>query len=393
MNDMIEFWLKKEECTGCGVCSNICTKNAIEMVNDSCGFLYPSIGKNCIDCNMCKNVCKEKEKYIFNHYNNPITYAVWSKDEKIRYHSTSGGAFSELAKVVLDNNGYVSGACYNSDNLVEHTIISNIGNLEQIRQSKYVQSDTKGIYIKISKLIKTGKQIVFCGAPCQVAALYAFLGNKEYSNLITFDFICRGVNSPKAYKCWLEEIEKQEGSKIVKVWFKYKEGGWKSSPRRTRIDFEDGHFIIKEQKQNLFMHGYLTSNLYMRPSCGECKFKGVPRKSDITLADFWGIDSSLDDDKGTSLLLINSDKGKAIFELAKKNMNYFERNFLEIFKENTCFNNSVKINENSELFLKKLENKPFSKALKKYTHISSYKKMIIKVKRLLAIINNKIKLI
>lgn len=316
-------------------------------------------------------------------FSKPDTYAAWSKDAEIRYNSTSGGAFSEFAKTILCKGGLVVGAQYNEKNEVEHTIINNLDGLKRIRQSKYTSSSLGDIYIHVKKELNSGKIVAFCGAPCQVAGLYSYLG-QEYDNLFTMDFICRGMNSPKAFQAWLQEIEQEEGSKVTKVWFKYKKGGWKTSPKRTRIDFNDGHYIIKEADENLFMYGYLHSNLYIRPCCGMCQFKGVPRNSDITFADFWGIDEALDDDKGTSLLLVNSEKGRQLFEEIKENMEVYDKSFAAIFEGNPMFTTSAVVPKEAHDFLKDLDYLSFKDALKKYggypTKKTRYNSLIIKIK-------------
>ncbi len=379
---MKEFWLKKNECTGCGACSNICPKNNIAMKPDMCGFIYPIISETCVDCNLCEKICMARGSGAIKHSAEPTTYATWSNNDDIRYHSTSGGVFSELSKAILHNEGFVAGAQYRQGNLVEHIIVSDDLGLERIRQSKYIQSEPSNIYREIKLKLSTGRLVGFCGAPCQVAALYAYLG-RDCDNLITFDFICRGMNSPKAYLSWLKEIEENEGKKITRVWFKYKEGGWNTSPRRTRIDFNDGSVLVMEAEKNLFMHGYLTNNLYIRPSCGHCKFKEVPRQGDITLADFWGIDKTLDDDKGTSMLLVNSEKGKILFDEAKENLVFYERNFEEIYEGNVCFNGSVNVPAKSEEFLRDLDSGKFSEILKKYTKSSLFERGVSKTKRII----------
>lgn len=295
----------------------------------------------------------------------PDTYAVWSKNADTRFCSTSGGAFTEFAKAIIADGGCVAGAKFNNENLVEHDLIDNLEDIEKLRQSKYMSSSMGDIYKRVKVELASGRLVGFCGSPCQVAGLYSFLG-KEYDNLFTMDFICRGMNSPKAFKSWLNEIEQQERSKVTRVWFKYKEGGWNTSPRWTRLDFENGSYRVYEDEDNLYMHGYLTSNLYIRPCCGNCHFKGVPRKSDVTFADFWGIDKELDDDKGTSMLLVNSDKGRMYFKKICNNFNVFEKNFNSIFDGNPMFTTSATVPQEGHDFLIDLDNFSFSEDLKKY---------------------------
>lgn len=316
----------------------------------------------------------------------PDTYAAWSKDEQVRFHSTSGGAFSEFAKAILAEGGVVAGARYGKDNFVEHVLIDSIEDLGEIRQSKYISSNLGNIYSDVKVQLLKGRIVGFCGAPCQIAGLYAYLG-KEYDNLITMDFICRGMNSPKAFKSWLSEIEQNQKSKVTRVWFKYKIGGWKSSPKRTRLDFADGKSLVLEGKKNLFMYGYLSSNLYIRPCCGDCRFKGVPRKSDISFADFWGIEKNLDDDKGTSLLLINSAKGNLYLSRISKNFELHRKEFSDVFSGNPMFTTSAVVSEEAHDFLCDLDSMSFSKALKKhggYPHTRlSWRNAIRKIKRMI----------
>ena len=310
----------------------------------------------------------------------PDTYAVWSKNSDIRYNSTSGGAFSEFAKGILADGGAVVGAKYNEQNLVEHAIIDNYSGIEELRQSKYLSSSVGDVYKKVKIELAKGRLVAFCGSPCQVAGLYSFLG-KEYDNLFTMDFICRGMNSPKAYKSWLDEVEKEKGSTAIKVWFKYKDGGWKTSPKRTRVDFKDGTFKVFEGEKNLYMNGYLTSNLYIRPCCGDCQFKGVPRKSDVTFADFWGIEKELDDAKGTSMLLVNSEKGREFFSRVRDNMEVYKKDFDTIFAGNPMFSGSVEVPKKAHDFLADLDNLTFSECLKKYGGYPHTKQLWIKYKR------------
>lgn len=361
---MIDFWIEKHKCTGCGACLNICPENAIEMEMHKDGFSYPSIKNNCIECGKCRQICYDRLSNTDNCNWVSKVYAAWSKDENTRFLSTSGGVFSELAKIVLQRGGVVFGAGYQKDNTVKHMFAENEGELEKIRRSKYVQSEIRDVFRQVRIRLLKDQEVVFCGTPCQIAGLKSYLG-RRYEGLVTVDFICRGVNSPKAFKAWLHEIELEKKSKITNVWFKYKETGWKKSPRCTRIDFENGESKIYDQKDNIFMGGYLGPNLYIRPSCGKCDFKGTARKSDITLADFWRIEQDLDDDKGTSMVIINSKNGEILFEKAKSQLYYVERSIEEIDKSNVCFNNSVKISDNSSAFFDDLNILKFSKAFEK----------------------------
>lgn len=379
----MEMWISKEKCMGCNGCGNVCPKSAIEMKTDRTGFSYPIINQDkCINCGKCKKACPVFEPPSWNRSVHPEVYAGWSKDSRIRYASTSGGAFSEIAKQVLEKGGYVAGAAYGKNNMVEHIMIHDMEGLEKIRQSKYIQSDTKDIYRQIKELLGKNEYVAFCGAPCQVAALQKFLEH-DYEKLLTIEFICRGMNSPKAYRAWLDEIEKREAQEVDRVWFKYKENGWKSSPRCTRVDFKKGSYKVYTGKDNLFMEGYLGPNLYIRPSCGKCEFKGLPRCGDITLADFWGIEEKYDDDKGTSMILVNSEKGKEWMNGTLERLQYSRHELSEIYAGNQCFEKPVQINRRSEEFLISLDQYPFSRQVKKYSHISFWKRAVRKCKHIL----------
>lgn len=380
---MKSFWLEKDICTGCAACMNACPVNAISMQADAYGFLQPSISDACIDCDSCEKVCFGRYGQCQESSFEPEVVAAVSRDEDVRFESTSGGAFHSFASAVISEGGGAFGAVYDEANDVVHSVADDQDSLRKLMQSKYVQSDIGFTFREVKKRLEAGRSVVFCGAPCQVAGLRAFLKG-DHERLLLIDFICRGVNSPKAYRSWLRELEQAEGSSVSRVWFKYKKGGWKSSPRRTRIDFQNGNHVILDQGRNLYMEGYLGSNLFMRPCCGSCEFKGFPRMGDVTLADFWGLESHLDDDKGTSMLLLNNDKGRKAFDRLSGCFRFEIQDFKSIFKGNVCILDSAKVNPRSKDFLTALDFMDFSEAVRKFGSTSLLKKVKRRLRKMLS---------
>lgn len=361
--------ISKDLCVGCNACENICPTNCILMQKDNLGFKYPNVNYDeCISCRKCLNVCPVLEDFELSNWTTPIVYAAWSLDEVNRFESTSGGVFFEIAQTLFDEGYYICGAQYNENKLVEHAIIKDKNDLFKLRQSKYLQSDLGLIYSQIKTFLKSGQKIVFVGAPCQVAGLLKFISYKT-ENLLTIDFICRGMNSPKAYEKYLQMLEAKYNSTVKKVWFKYKSKGWHNFG--TRVDFNNGKTYIKSRYNDLYMRGYLEENLYMMPACFNCKFRDFPRVADITLADFWGIENMkrLDNDRGTSMLLANSDMGQDI--LIRLQNIFIEKTNLDIaLHGNSALISSPKKNLQSEKFLCELDNITFDAAFKKYASIT-----------------------
>ena len=289
-------------------------------------------------------------------------YFAKSKSDKTRFESTSGGIFFELAKYIINCGGCVAGATFDKNLKLKHFLVNSLDELHLIQKSKYVESKAYNVYIEIKQKLDDEKLVLFSGTPCQVSALKSYL-RKDYKNLITMDFICRGVNSNKAFNSWIKEIESKNKSNVDNVWFKYKIGGWKSSPMRTRVDFSNGTYKVYEGFDNLYMYGYLFQNLYLRPCCTKCRFKGSDRSSDVTVGDFWGLQKELDDDKGTSFVMLNTEKGEQIFASIEKNIiSGFAEN--STFASNPMFSSNVERSIKSNKFLALLDNYKFSKALK-----------------------------
>lgn len=358
--------IKKDLCTGCNSCYNACSENAITMETDEEGFWYPFVDKKrCTSCGICLLKCPSLKPYHLHDYiDKPEVFAGWSKDEAIRHQSTSGGIFSELAQVISKDKGYIAGAKYTSDFMVEHSLIDGKAEIEKLRQSKYVQSQIGSIFKKIKNLLEQGKQVLFCGTPCQNAGLSIFLG-KEYQSLIKVDFICRGIISPMVYKKYLDMLEVEFRGEISKVAFKNKTHGWNGFS--TLIEFKNGEKYLKDRNTDLYMVGYLRHNLYLRPCCHKCLYKELPRKSDITLGDFWGIGKTrplLDDNKGTSVIMINTNKGRELFEKIKDNIQHERCTIEEVASGNGCLYHSVEAGKCRDKFFEHIKDESFNQALK-----------------------------
>lgn len=345
-----------QKCTGCGACYNICSNNAIIMREDDEGFLYPEINeKLCTNCLICEKVCQ-----IYNDNNknaeNPDCYALAQYDAE-RMKSSSGAIFPLMAQRIIEKGGYVSGVAF-VDNNVEHVLINDINEIDKLRGSKYIQSDIKDIYKKIKTLLDDNKTVLFSGTPCQVEGLKLYL-NKEYQNLYTIDLVCHGVPSKKVYREYIKEINPD--AKTYYSNFRDKMTGWKNSSATTTVDNKN---ISRSIKDDFYMQAFLK-DLALRKSCFECKYAKIPRQGDITLGDFWSIKKykkSLDDDKGTSLVLVNNKKGRELYDLIKDNLKINKKVPLKYaIKGNPNLIRPSITNENREIFFKNLKTMSFGK--------------------------------
>ena len=358
----------KIECCGCNACGDVCPKDAITFKTDIEGFWYPVVDKEkCVDCGLCEKVCPIINKAKPERFTVPNVFAAYNKDEGVRVDSTSGGLHSALSNVMYGRGAYICGAVYNEDHTVSHLTSPDENLLPEIRSSKYLQSSMLGQYRKIRDLLRKGEKVFYCGTPCQVHALYNFLG-KDYPELITCDFICRGVNSPKVFLKYMDMLEKRYASKATGIKFKNKKWGWHNFS--MRVDFENGKQYCEDRWHDLFFIGYLQYGNFSRPSCYGCQFKGFPQKSDITLADFWGIekiDPSMDQDKGTSLVMVNSDKGMELFNAAKDSLVWKQFTIEDARRGNPAMDSSLKSTaKNRDEFFLVLDRYPFDRIAAKF---------------------------
>ena len=240
----------KKDCCGCNACYDACPKKAISLKTDIEGFWYPVVYQDkCVNCGLCNKVCPQQhsDELKKNEFEKPICFAATHKNIETRFGSTTGGLFSALAEQMYAEGGYVGGAVYREDWFVAHFISNNPEDLSRLRQSKYSQSDTRGFFIEVKKLLNDGEKVLVCGTPCQMAGLRQFL-RKDYENLIIVDFICKSITSPKFYAKYLDYWERKAKSKLVSFKFKDKELGWRNLVKR--FDFANGKTMYSRAKDN-----------------------------------------------------------------------------------------------------------------------------------------------
>lgn len=338
----------EEKCSGCAACQNICSVAAISMMMDEKGFFRPVIdSQKCISCRRCVQICPQNSSIDFG--TEKAVFAAVARNDLLRENSSSGGVFSLLAEQILSRGGVVFGAAYDENLNVKHISVTDTHDLAKLRGSKYVQSIIGHTFREAKKYLDSGKAVLFSGTSCQIAGLKAFLG-KPYDNLLTIDILCHGVPSPAVYHAYLENLQSQYTEKIVDVNFRSKTPGWKRYT--TQVLFENGH--QKNLPQDSYIDGFLR-NLYLRESCYQCPYASSKRVGDITLGDYWGYQESFphyleDDDRGISLVIINTNLGRAAFDRIKKKLATVPRTMEDAKRGNRILSGSFEKPEESEVF-------------------------------------------
>lgn len=348
-----------DQCTGCGACYNKCPKNAIKMEYDDEGFIFPKVTADCVNCGLCESVCPAIHPVQL--HQTPPSYAVWADDET-RLQSSSGGMFSLLANYVLEQNGVVCGAVYTDDfQFVHHAWADSKGNLAPLRGSKYVQSETRLTYREAKEHLDQGKLVLYTGCPCQIAGLYKFLG-RDYDNLYTADLVCHGSNSVKAYQSFIKEFSGDQ--EIAKVDFRDKKYYTWSTP--TVIYLKNGEVKKAAWNEGVWYKGFLEG-VINRQNCYNCPYAKDERVADVTLADCWQVhrhNPAYDDRKGTSLVLVNSQQGRRLFELIRPQMKLCEPVPLEFTKSfNGQLRNPTPMHPSRKFFFSHLDKLGYHKAL------------------------------
>jgi coenzyme F420-reducing hydrogenase beta subunit len=344
------------------------------MNPDNEGFLYPEVNEGaCIHCDLCIKICpiiKEDVKFFDNDY--PIAYAVINNNEIIRNKSTSGGIFTLLAEKIIDRNGLVFGAKFDDNFCVIHSSAHTIDGIGEFRGSKYVQSVIGETFKDCKNNLDNGISVLFSGTPCQIGGLKAYL-QKDYKNLFCVDLVCMSVPSPKIWKKYIEYRTQISGSQPRRIAFRYKKPSWKRSS--MYFEFKNNSAYIAAGTKDPFLCTF-TSDICARYSCYTCNYRTLKRQSDITIADFWGIEHiapEMDDDKGTSLVLINSFKGEMLLEKIKNKCAFKSIDIENAVKYNLRATKSRKIknkqlNKRRKKLFNYLDILPFDKLVKKYVY-------------------------
>ena len=360
----------KVDCCGCQACGDICGKKAITFKTDEEGIWYPVVDKaKCVDCGLCEKVCPiiNNTKCISNSMH-PECYVLQAPEAYDRLQSASGAAYTLLARTVFKKGGYIAGHIWDKEFGVKGYISGTPEDLEILRGTKYLQSNVEGIYSTVRKLLNEGRYVLFSGTPCQNAAMRAFL-RKDYDNLIMTDFVCMGIDSPLAFKKYIESLERKYQSRIIYFKAKSKEVGWRYLTNKAIFENGSTYFGINGRDANL---NATFLDILVRPSCYDCRFKGFPRVSDITIGDYWRKKHDydpLDDNTGTSYVMLHNQKAIDLFQDVKISIDCREVDYNTIVKGNPYANRSLPrpCFDRSE-FYRRLSNEDFSHLVEGYYH-------------------------
>lgn len=381
MREICEY----DKCTGCHACMSVCPKQCIHMEENKEGFLYPVIDESkCVDCGLCKKTCmvSKKSESTFSKK----AYAMMNLDEEERKKSSSGGVFSLLAKNILANNGVVYGVAFNDKYEVEHIRIDAISDLDKLRTSKYVQSKIGNCYVQAKQDLDKGIKVLFTGTPCQIAGLRGYL-KKDYDNLYCQDIMCHGAPTPKLWRKYLEEIK--SGNKGIK-------SGNKGIGNIEEISFRDKsvnwwQFSMKIKGANGEIKDIFFDNTYMkafladialRKSCTNCNCKELNYFSDITLADFWGLNKSypeLDDSTGVSLVLASTEKGELLIKQIASGTKITEVDVEKAVSGNKPAITNTPAHKNRDKFFEHIDDMTVQQLVKKYVEGNLIQKVLRKI--------------
>lgn len=311
--------LNPSQCCGCTACASICSHDAITMQPDALGFLYPVVdAQKCVNCGLCDKVCAFNDGYDKSlNLSQPIAYGARHKDINEVATSRSGAAFIAISDYILEHGGVVYGVGYTDHFRVVHKRATTKEHRNEFKGSKYVQSDLTGVFRQVKQDLRDGLTVLFSGTPCQTAGLNSYVGSKWRNNLVLVDIVCHGVPGPYVWRDYIAYMEKIYGEKVSNVEFREKQlCGWSSHKEAFWFCGAKHRIVIRNSYTYLFLR-----HIILRHSCSDCKYTNLQRPSDITIADFWGWEKTHPtinaDDKGLSLVLCNTKKGKQLFDAVK----------------------------------------------------------------------------
>jgi coenzyme F420-reducing hydrogenase beta subunit len=340
------------------------------MIPDDEGFLYPKIdNEKCSQCSLCTKTCPFHKGFKKgDNFASPLVFAAKHKDINVRMKSSSGGMFTALSDLILSNGGVVYGVVFDDEKNVIHTRTENTIDRDRMRGSKYIQSKLNQEFHNVKRDLLNNRQVLFTGTPCQIAGLESFLVKIDKSKLLLCDIVCHGVASPRVWELYIELLQKKYKQKIAQFYFRYKTGI--SSETIQHAVLVDGGQVIESDLEifNLIYFGQWAS----RPSCHNCVFTKMERLSDITIADFWGIEkynTDFNDGNGVSLVLVNSERGRGFLEAIGSHIVYIESSTEKCMQPNLCAPSKPSLHRDP--FMMEIGMKKFIKILKRYGIVDS----------------------
>ena len=383
-----------QNCSSCAACANVCARNAVSMQLDAEGFYRPVIdAEKCVQCGACERVCPWNKPVENPNVANvsPKTEAAYAKDESVRLQSSSGGIFTVLAERVLDDGGVVVGVAQTAPTRFGHIVVENKADLEKLRGSKYVQADVGLVYRDVRNLLKARRKVLFSGTPCQVAGLYAVLGNAASADLFTVDIVCHGTPSVKVFEKYVREMEMTDNSSLDVINFRDKSVGWSGYALLHR--FKSGKSVSVHHGRSKYMRLFL-SRICQNVSCDDCHYRKLPRIADITLGDYWGISKyhpEMNDNKGTSVVMLNTAHGGELFDSVADKVVQCDSEVEYAIAGNPCIVRSSTPHPKRAEFFANLDKYTLDQLIKMYCPFPSpLKRMYIRVRGMLGRIKRKV---
>lgn len=358
----------EKKCTGCMACVDICPVGCVTVSTGKDGFMYSSIDESkCIACGKCYSVCpiETHEK----HQDIQHLVAAYSKDPIVQKNGSSGGVFELLAKHFVRQGYYICGAAFDGM-ILKHRVVAPGGDIRPLLKSKYIQSNMKGIYTQLIELLKRGEKVFFCGTPCQVSALINTTPEYMRENLFVADFICHGVPSQKVFDAYIETLEKKQGGRICEFSFRVKDNGYRHAHGYSYKVVKDGKVsVVNDIYTNSSFYNAFKKYLIFRDSCYDCQYTTLQRVSDITLADFWGIekyDFKGNVDSGVSMIITNTEKGRTAFSAIEGSVVCKELPVQYGIDSNYCLTHTTKKPKDRDKIMEEMVAKGYEKVAKKY---------------------------